>query len=374
MHFTQKVIIKAGAFISDNKWLGLLVKTGVASLLLLVLYFELTSRNNLQQIWDTFLHQLHGANVLWLLLATLLMPLNWMAETEKWHQFIAKFQPFSRRKALLAVFTGVTFSLFTPNRVGEYGGRILYVRPENQWFAVVANLIGNFCQYMVLLGMGAIGSIWILSHFQIVEATSGIAVVLFATLGFVFMLWIYFKLDLVIIWLKTRLPQLKKIPYLNKIRVELFLRFTRKERAEILGWAAVRYAIYSSQYFFLLRFFNINPGIVEGFSGIFSLYLLQTSLPLPPLTGLVARGNLAVFLWGYFDANELAALAATFSLWVINLVIPAFIGTVSLFYVNISKSVNYKNEPAPNLPKIFPGASSIFDRGSSWHRPKKRTH
>lgn len=374
MNIIEETGKKIGSLLHRNRWLELLVKAGTASLLIVVLYFELTNKNNLHQIWATFLHQLRGANTLWLLLAIFLMPLNWMAETKKWHQFIAKLQPFSKRKALMAVFTGVTFSLFTPNRVGEYGGRLLYVQPENQWPAVVANLVGNFCQYIILLGMGAVGSAWIISHFQIVDPPTGTGIVVFATLGFIMMLWIYFKLDSVVIWLKKNIPQLKKIPYITHIRVDLFLAFTRKERAEVLGWAFLRYSIYALQYFLLLLFFEIKVGITEGFSGIFSLYLLQTSLPLPPLTGLVARGNLAVLLWGYFEANELAALAATFSLWVINLVIPALIGSVSLFYINISKSVHFTNEPSPNHLKEAPYPCSPFRLFGSKQRAEKRTN
>jgi hypothetical protein len=52
---------------------------------------------------------------------------------------------------------------------------------------------------------------------------------------------------------------------------------------------------------------------------------------------LVARGNLAVQAWAFFGANEISSLAATFTLWIINLILPALIGTFSLFYVNIAK-------------------------------------
>lgn len=369
MNFTIKAIVaKILSLSQSSRWFNPLVKVVIATLLGFVLYLELTSKDNLPQLWQTFLVQLSGSNVIWVLLAFALMPLNWMAETEKWYKFVARFQYFPRWKALLAVFTGVSFSLFTPNRVGEYGGRLLYVHPENQWKAIVANLIGNFCQYMVLLGMGAIGSAWILSHLEIVEPKTGFAIVFLAAFGLIIMMWIYFQLDKVITWIKKNLPQLKKIPYINHIRIDLFLSFNQRERVEILIWALIRYFIYSLQYILLLRFFGIQPGIIPGFAGVFSLYLLQTSLPLPPLTGLVARGNLAVFLWGYFGANELAALAATFSLWVINLVIPALIGTISLFYVNISKSISCSNEPTPNLTKVAPPPGSLLDIAKSQRR------
>ena len=79
------------------------------------------------------------------------------------------------------------------------------------------------------------------------------------------------------------------------------------------------------------------------------------------MTGLVARGNLAVYLWQQFGANDLSALAATFSLWVINLILPALIGTFLLLRVNIAQSLNYNNEEStpPNVLETAPAPLAV---------------
>ena len=118
--------------------------------------------------------------------------------------------------------------------------------------------------------------------------------------------------------------------------------YERRELFEALFWSFARYVIYSLQYYFMLRFFGIDVPFLRAASCIATIYLLQTSIPLPPVVGLLARGEVALKIWGLFTHNDLSILAATFSLWVINLIIPAFIGLVFILKANFFQTK--KNE------------------------------
>lgn len=306
--------------------------------LLILLYFDLNSRKNLPEIWQEFLYHLSGANWFWLIAVLVLMPFNWMAESEKWLQFVRRHQVMPRRTALMAVLAGVSVSLFTPNRVGEFGGRILFVRPEGRWIAAIANLVGNFAQYMVLLATGVAGAIYVMCRFEVIDQRLGWLLVAGGTIGLAGMAWWYFHIEGVIAFVR-KLPVLKPLQFIwNYLNLGILREFTRNELIDIIRWAAIRYSIYAFQYFCLLHFFSIHVDVLGGFSGIAALFLLQTSIPMPPVTGLVARGNLAVLLWSQFGANEISSLAATFTLWVINLIIPALIGTFAIVYVRIENT------------------------------------
>jgi hypothetical protein len=76
--------------------------------------------------------------------------------------------------------------------------------------------------------------------------------------------------------------------------------------------------------------------------------LLQTAIPLPPIVGLLARGEVALKIWGISSQNDLSILAATFTLWVINLIIPALIGLVFILRLNFLKSLGYQQKSADN--------------------------
>jgi len=93
-----------------------------------------------------------------------------------------------------------------------------------------------------------------------------------------------------------------------------------------------------------LQFFGVNAPFLEALAGISTVFLVQTSIPLPPVTGLLTRGQVALFVWSFFGGNEISVLAATYSLFVINLILPALIGAVFILKTNVLKSLGYANE------------------------------
>lgn len=317
-------------------------KVLVLLLLLGILYFELAVKENLDALWALFKTQLASASPVWLLLALILMPLNWMAEAQKWRCLLRRIAPMGLWEAQKAVLAGVAVSIFTPNRIGEIGGRMLFAPPAHYWKVLQAGMLGSLAQLLILLTGGISGTIWLLFHFGFGEGLYLEYWLAPIAGGLVFLYWSYFHSELVLAWLQSKTP-LGRIKRFAKVEA-FFGQFEQVELWQILAWSLLRFSIYASQYFLLLKFFDIHTGLIMGFSGIFALFLLQTSLPLPPLSGLVARGNLAVWLWGQAGANDLSSLSATFVLWIINLILPALVGTFFLFHVNIAKTFSYEND------------------------------
>jgi hypothetical protein len=96
----------------------------------------------------------------------------------------------------------------------------------------------------------------------------------------------------------------------------------------ILTLSFVRYAVYLGQYVLLIFFFGVTDQLVPAILGVSTLFFLQSNLPLPPALSVLARGEMAIFLWSVFSSNVLGIVAATFSLWIINLVIPSILGAM----------------------------------------------
>ena len=53
----------------------------------------------------------------------------------------------------------------------------------------------------------------------------------------------------------------------------------------------------------------------------------------------VSRGEIALLIWSPFQINELFLLAATYSLWIINILIPSFLGLLLFLKRNYIKDV-----------------------------------
>ncbi len=287
----------------------------------------------------------------WFIVATiLLMPLNWILETRKWLVLVNKFERMNLWRGLRAVLAGVTFSLFFPNRVGEFAGRILFLKSKNSWRGTIATLVSSWAQQFILIAFGFLGFVYFLIRSWHVEQFILDVVIAMGLLLVSLILFLFLNLEAVVPIVR-RIGTLKKYPNFVK-QVQSLRRYTKKELATTLFWAFARYVIYSFQYYLVLRFFCIEAPFVRAFSCIATIYLLQTSIPLPPVMGLMARGEIALKIWGLFSTNAVGILAATFTLWIINLIIPAFIGLVFILRRRILTSVHHDSVTNKNLVNV----------------------
>lgn len=322
--------------------LNLSFQIGLVCVLTWVLYAELYERDNLAVIWAEFLNALAAAPTLYLWTTLALLPFNWLMEAIKWRYFMKRYQPITLGRALKAVFAGVFFALVTPNRIGELGGRLLFVKRINLINSMLANVLGSVAQYLVSLLAGLVGA-WVLAD-RLFVISPGWKLWLFgmATLGLALIYFLFFNSRIFlpfIDWICSN-------KYLKPLRQKLGLLdgLSLRDLVYLYAWSLCRYAIYATQYYCMLCFMGIQPGILNAYCGIFFIFFIQTILPIPAVAGLLARGNLAVWVWGIFGANEISALAATFTLWIINLILPALIGTFLLFSVHITKTIGYEAE------------------------------
>jgi Lysylphosphatidylglycerol synthase TM region len=329
-------------FRSQPRYIAWFLKVLVVFLFGLLLWYEIFQRENFQELKAVFLKEMRGENVIWLYLTLILMPINWATETLKWLPLIKLTEPISFKTGFKAVLAGVTFSLFMPNRVGEFGGRILFLRRRNALKGMFTTFVGSWAQQTVLITFGFFGFAYFLIDLWKVEFYVLQAVFFIGFLTITLLFFLFLNLEMMV-------PIFKKISFLYRFPrlikgVSVIRTYKRRDLAKTLMWAFIRYAIYSLQYYMMLRFFGIEVPILRGLSCIATIYLLQTSIPLPPIISLLARGEVAIKIWGLFHANEISILAATFTLWVINLILPSFIGLILILNANLLKTIGF-NKP-----------------------------
>ena len=145
-------------------WLDATFKVLIVAALLYILYREIGGQERLNDLWFQLKFQLRQSSKWWLLPAVLLMPVNWWLESWKWQRLLKPFWKISLLQAYKAVAAGITLSLFTPNRVGDYGGRILAVPAKHNWHAVIATMAGNVAQMLALFTGGLLGALYYLKQ------------------------------------------------------------------------------------------------------------------------------------------------------------------------------------------------------------------
>nr|WP_290934581.1 lysylphosphatidylglycerol synthase domain-containing protein [Haliscomenobacter sp.] len=338
MHkITRALPIVEGQSVIFRRRAWLLIRLVLALGILWGFYVELFRRNDFDQLWQLFLSNLSGATLHYLLFCMLLMPFNWLLETLKWRQFTQPWSGMSFGQSLRAVLAGVAASMLLPNRSGDYLGRWLLAPEQQKGKIILATVAGNYCQFLILLGLG-LPSLLCLGHYAKAWQISGIekfaAPILLVFLGLLALgvvgipqlLHHYAERNQGLIWkgawryVQTVLDQALEV--LQHYRLATF--------GAGLGLAALRYGLYSVQYYAILHFYGIDLPPDAALAGVGTIYLLQTAIPLPPVLGLLARGEIALLVWGIWGANALSTLAASYTLFVLNLVLPALLG---LFFI-----------------------------------------
>lgn len=310
----------------QNNFFVNFMKFTIFVVLLLVLYYQIFGRTDLtlQDLTVEFSTKLSWKTLPLAFLVLFLMPLNWYFETQKWAVLMQKIEPVDWKKALRAVLFGLSISVFTPNRVGEYGGRLLMVSSENRLKAVFAVMVGVTSQWIVLVisGWWALALTFALGFIPI-NALFLWAIVFWGGVGTFFLAFLYFNLQISINYcLRFRWTN----AWAKKMQSGLY-EYSFSELVQSLAYSAIRFWIYTFQYLLLLCFFGFDASLGAMLLGVMIVYLLQTGIPLPPSTGLIARGNIALLIFGYFSIDSsVAILASTFSLWLINVVLPAILG------------------------------------------------
>lgn len=330
---THSISIKGKGFspksLMQHKFFVLLLKLILVVVLGIVLYHQIFGREDLtiQKLGIMLVQHLSWQKAPLLLLVLLLMPLNWFFETQKWLALMRKIESITFYQAFKVVLVGLSFSLFTPNRVGEYGGRVMMVSKGKRLHAVWATIVGISSQWIVLIvggWWGLMGAFYL--NFMPIEQTLLSALIIIGAIVSIALLFIFFNLKKCVAYsMKFKWTK----DWAIKMNASPFSTYSNKELIQALTYSTVRYLIYSFQYLCLLYFFGFDGYFLATFLGILIVYLLQTGIPLPPSTGLLARGNIALFILGQLSiagGASIAILASTFSLWIINVVLPSVIG------------------------------------------------
>lgn len=278
---------------------------------------------------------------MYLLAAIVLMIVNWTLETIKWKLCIQRIQEIRFITAFKAVLSGISFSVSTPNRVGEYLGRVLYMDEGNRLKAISLTITGSLSQLIITLVMGLAGLMTlgpkleaggVLSHFWL----NGI---LYGTIIALLILTIlYFRLAGVARWFE-RIKVVKKYGWLFQALEE----FNATLLLQLLSLSALRFLVFIVQYYLLFRFFGVDVTWEQTLWAVSVSFLIMAVIPTIALfTDLSLRGEISLKLVGMFSDNHLGIWFASVNIWVINLIIPALAG--SLLILSIKKILFNKNE------------------------------
>ncbi|MDX1278413.1 lysylphosphatidylglycerol synthase domain-containing protein [Oceanihabitans sediminis] len=294
------------------------------------IYNKLTSNKEID--FNEFIHFLNEKRVFSLkniFFLLLLSGMNWVLEIFKWQILVQAIKKISFNEALKQSLGALTASLFTPNRIGDYGAKALYFTSKYRKQILLLNFIGNTAQMLITVLLGSIGLYYFTTEHPIeinyLKTIRLLAVALLLVLLFLFGINQNrfkikgFSID-------------KIICFIQKLSFPI--------KASTFLLSLLRYFVFSFQFYFLLGIFGIEISYLDAMIAITSMYLLASIIPSIFIFDVLIKGSVAVYIFTQIGVDTFTILSIILLMWILNFVLPSILGS---FYVLTFKLPKTKN-------------------------------
>ncbi len=304
------------------------------------IYSQVQQHSDVHQSWTFIKASFTGPQSWKLVLAVLLMALNWSMEARKWQLLVGHIQQVSFKRACSAVLSGQALAFNTPNRVGESVGRAVYLAEGKRLKGITLSVVGSMSQLLVTFVMGLLALLFLhINVFTVTDYPAGVSLfwyngfILIITIGTGLFVLLYYRLSWVI-------KRLERIPVIAKYRflVEELENFGWKELTGILLLSTGRYVVCMVQYVLLLQVFGVEVSVINAVSMIGVMFLVMAVVPTIALAELGFRGKISLQLFGLLSSNTVGIIATIAGIWIINLIVPAIIGSLLLLRVRLFRN------------------------------------
>lgn len=297
------------------KWLVMLTAYGF-------LIYKLANIEYWNELKKTF-QEISPGRLILLMIVVLLMPLNWFLEAVKWQRLTEKSVVLSLKTSLKSVLAGLSTGYITPNRIGDFAGRVLFLPKIHQLSGVVLSIVNSLTQNIVITVFGLTGAVVYFMNFHSESNFSNFLIWIGASFGASLLL--YFTFPKLIQRIKTGKWSLKFQEIIKSMSG-----FDLWDLLVIILISTLRYLVFCSQYYLLLCFFEIEVPLQQAVFAVPAMYLLVTFTPSLAASEPAIRGSYAVLIFSVFSTNFIGIMLTGILIWLINFVVPMVAGTVAI--------------------------------------------
>ncbi len=247
--------------------------------------------------------------------------INWLLEILKWKTLVKELKNINLITAAKQSLASLTASLITPNRIGEYGAKALYFAKNKRIKILHLNLIGNLHQLIATVFFGVLGFVYFYKNHPININLSNfysVFILICTSSILILVLWklVISKLN----FFKDRIVKIKLKTHLN-----------------VALYSFLRYLVFSHQFYFLLILLKTNISYIGAISGISTMYLISSFIPMLSIFDAVLKGSIALLIFEILGVNSIIILSITTLMWVLNFVLPSIIGSYFVITFNPKK-------------------------------------
>jgi hypothetical protein len=280
-------------------------------------------------------------NLLYVLLAALLFPLNWFLESIKWKWITHQVEPVSISKAQKSVYAGVCVGNLAPGRATEFLAKIHFFQPKNRLAITILHFLNGMFQLSVTIIMGMLGIFLKVSgHASDNKQIQMIAIILSVIVMLLFLIAL-FNINRILEWLYKRFSaqnyeELKAFEWNATLLFKLF------------SVSLIRYAVFTVQFLFILSVFPLTISVGQMLLSVWIYFLFTTIIPMFSLIEAAVRAAIAMVVFTGLGLSNSSLAAIAILVWMINIVLPSVIGYFILVRENLTlKSFKLREKKLP---------------------------
>lgn len=288
---------------------------------------EIAAQKDLLLYVEGLYSNLNEYNFLLLVLVVFFMFVQWIIEAKKWQLLLRGTISLSLMKSLKMIFMGISFSIATPNRVGEFVGRIFYLPQEARLQGTGFTFIGNFAQLIATCLAGAIGinliDVNLVFHQYTAFHFSVFVLQIISPFLTLFLLFVFFKAGVFFSWVAH-------LKYMTRWK-EQFIQLSSLPASvlsKVIFWSLLRYSIFLGQYWLIFEVVDLSLDFIQMCISISVLLFMLSIVPTISLVELGLRWQLSILLFAPLTSNVTALTMGVTLIWLLNMILPAGIGAV----------------------------------------------
>ncbi|MCF0041681.1 lysylphosphatidylglycerol synthase transmembrane domain-containing protein [Dyadobacter fanqingshengii] len=311
-------------------WIGKLIIT-----LLILSYIYKTFRNEQKGIGDVgaVFHDILVSEHFPILFSMLmLVPVNWALESLKWQQLAKKVVDINFRDAFRGTLTGLAFGVAAPAQLGDTFGRVAALKSDRRLEAIGAAIVSNGIQFYISVVAGAVGWLHLQEKIGLTLQSKQIINMLLVAVIISGIVVVWFRKPLTD-WRPKRLVFQKAHAYLRIIG-----NYSAWDLVVSTLYGSLRYAVFLSQFVLALSLFDFPIPSLELASAVSLIFLAKTLIPAINVLGdLGLREFTALLVFKQYNLPAEEIIAATFLVWILNVLGPILIGIFLIWKYKWSK-------------------------------------
>lgn len=259
-----------------------------------------------------------------------LLPINWGIEALKWKLALSGVLRLNFSEAYKSVIAGTATGVITPNRVGEFAGRILLLPENARKQAVGLNFVCSFSQLWATVFFGTI-AVGMYSDMLNPGTSHEIFYGLISLLGFILVISIgvfILKMRWMAAWVKNKGIGRKFEPFFAAIA-----HLPKRVLVKLLLLSVFRYCVFLLQQLLALKLLGVSGiSFTHAAALVAMVYFFATMLPINSLLELGIRSGATLHLWGLaYPDFAFIGLAASLLIWFCNVALPVLLGNFFMF-------------------------------------------